>query len=262
MENPQLALVTGASTGIGLELAKLCAQQGFDLVIAANEPAIHKAKQMIESFGVEVIAVETDLSTISGVDELCNAVERLNRPVDALFANAGHGLGGAFLDQDFQKIRHVIDTNITGTLYLIQKVGRQMRTRNKGRILIVGSIAGLIPGSFQAAYNGSKAFLDNFAFALRNELQETAITVSCLMPGATETEFFRRAEMLDTRVGQAKKDDPAAVARDGFDALMRGEADVVSGWKNKIQAALTSFTPAASLAESHRRMAAPGSAIH
>lgn len=137
-----------------------------------------------------------------------------------------------------------------------------MRTRNKGRILIVGSIAGLIPGSFQAAYNGSKAFLDNFAFALRNELQETAITVSCLMPGATETEFFRRAEMLDTRVGQAKKDDPAAVARDGFDALMRGEADVVSGWKNKIQAALTSFTPAASLAESHRRMAAPGSAIH
>ena len=150
-------------------------------------------------------------------------------------ANAGRGLGHAFLDQDFGKARRVIDTNITGTVYLIHKVGNDMRRRNSGKILITGSIAGFIPGSFQAVYNGTKAFLNSFSFALREELKDTKVTVTCLMPGATETEFFRRADMMDTAVGTTEKDDPAEVANNGFDAMMKGEGDVVSGFKNKVQ---------------------------
>jgi short-subunit dehydrogenase len=174
-------------------------------------------------------------------------------------ANAGHGLGGAFLDQEFQDVRHVIDTNITGTIYLIQQVGRGMRGRQSGRILITGSIAGFMPGTFHAVYNGTKAFVDSFSFALRAELKDTGVTVTCLMPGATETEFFDRADMTDTKVGQDTKDDPAEVAKVGFDAMMRGDGDVVSGWKNKIQTTLASVTPAGMLAEQHRKMAEPGS---
>jgi short-subunit dehydrogenase len=251
-----LAVVTGASSGIGYELAKLCAENGFDLVVAADRP-LEEAAQTFRGLGAQVSAVETDLAKVEGVDELYDAIG--GRPVDALLANAGHGLGHGFLDQDFEEARHVIDTNITGTVYLIQKVGRDMRVRNKGRILITGSIAGFMPGSFQAVYNGTKAFIDSFSFALRNELKETEITVTCLMPGATETEFFERADMLDTKVGQQEKDDPAKVARDGFDAMMAGEGDVVSGWQNKLQTTLANVTPAGVLAEQHRKMAEPGS---
>ena len=157
-------------------------------------------------------------------------------------------------------IRHVIDTNITGTLYLAQLVGRGMRDRGQGRILFTGSIAGFMPGTFQAVYNGTKAFVDSFSFALRAELKDSGVTVTCLMPGATETDFFERADMTDTKVGASKKDDPADVARVGFDAMMRGDGDIVSGWKNKLQSAVANVTPAALLAEQHRAKAEPGSA--
>jgi short-subunit dehydrogenase len=258
-EDRPVAIVTGASTGIGYELAKCCAENGFDLVIAADEPRINEAAQDLRRLGAAVEAVEADLATTEGVDKLYRAVEALNRPVEALLANAGRGLGKGFLDQNFDEVRHVIDTNITGTIYLVHRVGQDMRARNSGRILITGSIAGFMPGSFQAAYNGSKAFLDSFSFALRNELKDTNITVTCLMPGATETEFFERADMMDTQVGQSSKDDPADVARTGFEAMMKGEGDVVTGWKNKLQTAIASVTPAGMLAEQHRKMAEPGS---
>jgi short-subunit dehydrogenase len=252
------AIVTGASSGIGYELAKRCAEHGFDLLIAADKPAINQAAQDFRQIGVSVEAVEADLATLDGVDRLYAAAR--GRPVDALIANAGHGLGHAFLDQDFNEVRHVIDTNITGTIYLIQKVGREMRTRGQGRILITGSIAGFMPGTYSAVYNGTKAFIDSFSFAVRAELKDTGVTVTCLMPGATETEFFERAGMLDTKVGQQQKDDPADVAQVGFDAMMRGEGDVVSGWKNKLQTTVANVTPAGVLAEQHRKMAEPGSA--
>jgi uncharacterized protein len=252
-----LAIVTGASSGIGYELAKLCAENSYDLLIAADQPEIKEAAQAFRALGVEVEALEADLATVEGVDKLYAAVK--GRKVDALLANAGHGLGHGFLEQDFSDVRHVIDTNITGTIYLIQKVGRDMRSRGQGRILITGSIAGFMPGSFQAVYNGTKAFIDSFSFALRNELKDTGVTVTCLMPGATETEFFERADMLDTKVGQQEKDDPAKVAKDGFDAMMNGEGDVVSGWKNKLQTTLAAVTPSGVLAEQHRKMAEPGS---
>jgi short-subunit dehydrogenase len=252
-----LAIVTGASSGIGYELAKLCAENGFDLVVAADEPEINDAAQAFRALGVAVEAVEADLATLEGVDRLYAAAK--GRPVEALLANAGHGLGKGFLDQNFDDVRHVVDTNITGTIYLLQKIGREMRARGQGRILITGSIAGFMPGTYQAVYNGTKAFIDSFSFALRAELKETGVTVTCLMPGATETDFFERADMLDTKVGQQKKDDPADVAKTGFDAMMNGEGDVVSGWKNKLQSAIALVTPSEMLAEQHRKMAEPGS---
>ena len=252
-----LAIVTGASTGIGYELAKCCAEHSFDLLVAADEPEIHEAAQAFRTLGVAVDAIEADLATLEGVDRLYAATH--GRPVAALLANAGRGLGRGFLDQDFDEVRHVVDTNITGTIYLLQKVGRDMRARGQGRILITGSIAGFMPGTYQAVYNGTKAFLDSFSFALRAELKDTGVTVTCLMPGATETDFFERADMLDTKVGQQKKDDPADVAKTGFDAMMNGEGDVVTGWKNKLQSAIASVTPSGVLAEQHRKMAEPGS---
>lgn len=253
-----LAVVTGASTGIGYELAKCCARAGFDLVVAADEPQIDTAARDFEALGAKVDALQADLATIDGVDRLYETIG--GRPVHALIANAGRGLGKGFLDQDFSDVLRVVDTNITGTIYLIQKVGRDMRARQDGKILIVGSIAGFIPGTYQAVYNASKAFLDSFSFALRAEIADSGVTVTCLMPGATETEFFERADMLDTKVGQGKKDDPADVAATGFEAMMRGEGDVVSGWHNKLQSAIALVTPASVLAEQHRKKAEPGSA--
>src|SRR5215207_2152126 len=242
----QLAVVTGASTGIGYELASQCAKHGFDLVVAADEPEINAAADVFRREGVAVDAIEANLATTEGCDRLYAALK--GRPVDALLANAGRGLGHAFLDQDWKDIRYVIDTNVTGTVYLIQKIARDMRARNEGKILITGSIAGFMPGTYQAVYNGTKAFLDSFSFALRAELKGTKITVTCLMPGATETEFFERAD---------KMDDPSDVAKTGFDAMMAGKGDVVSGWYNKLQSAIANVTPAGMLAEGHRQMAEP-----
>jgi short-subunit dehydrogenase len=252
-----LAIVTGASSGIGYELAKLCAHNGFDLVVAADEP-IESAVADFRTAGAALVdTVQADLATLEGVDALVAKVG--GRHVDALLANAGHGLGQAFLDQAFDEVQHVIDTNITGTVYLIHEVGRGMRERGRGRILITGSIAGYMPGSFHAVYNGTKAFVDSFAYALRNELKDSGVTVTCLMPGATDTEFFRRAGMTDTKVGTDDKDNPADVALDGFNAMMKGDADVVSGWKNKVQTTVANVTPNELLAEQHRKMAEPGS---
>lgn len=256
----KFAVVTGASTGIGLELARCCVREGIDVLIAADEPEIERAASELrgEEGRGRVDAVEADLSTTEGVDKLYDATK--GRPVDFLMANAGRGLGRAFLDQDFARARKVIDTNVVGTVYLIYKIGNDMRRRDAGRILITGSIAGFMPGSFQAVYNGSKAFFDSFSFALREELRDTRLTVTCLMPGATATEFFRRADMLDTKVGTADKDDAADVARAGYDAMMRGEGDIVTGMKNKIQASVANVTPSAVLARQHRKMAEPGTA--
>src|SRR5215203_2572535 len=256
--NKPFAIVTGASAGIGFELAVICAQEGFDLLVAADRPEIQAAAGRFRALGANVTVVETDLATTDGVDRLWAAVA--GRPVDALLANAGHGLGKGFLEQDFADVRHVIDTNITGTIYLIQKVARDMRARGQGRILITGPIAGFMPGTFHAVYNGTKAFIDSFSFALRAELKDSGVTVTCLMPGATETEFFERADLMDTSIGQDEnKDDAADVAKAGFDAMMRGDGDVVAGWKNKVQTTIANVTPAGVLAEQHRKMTEPGS---
>lgn len=255
----RFAIVTGASTGIGFELAHLAAKDGYDLLVVADEPLIDASAADFRQYGTQVQSVEADLATLEGVDRLLAAAG--GRQIDLLCANAGRGLGHGFLDQEVSQWRRVIDTNITGTLYLLQKVLKPMVARNEGKVLITGSIAGFIPGSFQAVYNGTKAFIDSFADAIRNEIKEAdGVTVTTLMPGPTETEFFERAGMLDTDVGASEKDDPAKVAQDGWQALMDGKAHIVSGWKNKLQAAAAHVTPAGIMAERHRKMAEPGSA--
>lgn len=256
----KFAIITGASTGIGFELATLAAKDGYDILVVADEGLINDAAADFRQFGTQVDAVEADLSTIEGVDRLLAATQ--GRQVDLLCANAGRGLGHAFLDQSVADWRHVVDTNITGTIYLLQNVLNQMVARNDGKVLVTGSVAGYIPGSFQAVYNGTKAFLDNFVLALQNELKDVdGVTLTNLMPGPTDTEFFDRAEMMDTSVGtDPKKEDPRDTARNGWDAVMAGKASVVSGWKNKVQMAVEGIVPEAMKAEQHRKMAEPGSA--
>ncbi|MDZ4791654.1 MAG: SDR family NAD(P)-dependent oxidoreductase [Hyphomicrobiales bacterium] len=239
----QRAVVTGASTGIGYELAKLCIAEGYDLLIVANEPKIHEVAKTLGTLGRDVQALEADLATTEGVDALYDAAYADGRHIDALFANAGMGFGDGFLEQDFDGVKRTIDTNITCTLYLLHKVAADMRNRGHGRILITGSIAGFVPGPYQAVYASTKAFIDSFSYALRHELKDTGVTVTCLMPGVTQTEFFERAGMMDTKVGSAPKGDPADVARSGFDAMMRGEGSIVPGLLNKLTTAVAGIIP-------------------
>ena len=254
----KFAIVTGASTGIGFELAHLAADNGYDLLIVADEPLIESAAADVRGKGVDVRAVEADLSTIEGVDRLLAAAG--GRTIDLLCANAGRGLGHGFLEQSVADWRRVIDTNVTGTLYLLQKVVAPMVARNEGKVLVTGSVAGFMPGSFNAVYNGTKAFVDSFTDALRNEIKDSdGVTITTLMPGPVETEFFETAGLGDTKVGRADKDDPAKVARDGWEALMAGRQSIVSGWKNKLQAAAAHVLPAGVTAAMHRNMAEPGS---
>jgi short-subunit dehydrogenase len=256
----RFAIITGASTGIGFELATLAAKDGYDILVVADEPLINAAAEDFKQFGTQVSSVEADLSTIDGVDKLLAATQ--GRQVDLLCANAGHGLGHAFLEQGVDAWRSVVDTNITGTLYLIQAVLKPMVARNAGKVLVTGSVAGYIPGAFQAVYNGTKAFVDSFTEALRNEIKDSdGVTLTTLMPGPVDTEFFARGDMLDTQVGaDPNKSDPADVAKDGWDAVMAGKASIFSGWKTKMQGVLANVTPGSVLAEQHRKMAEPGSA--
>ena len=256
MSQRKLAIVTGASSGIGLEIAKLAAKDGYDLIVAADEPLVD-ASATFKEFGVEVQGIEADLATDQGVTQLLAAIG--DRPVDVLVANAGHGHGGAFVEQDPKGWKHTIDTNVTGTLLLVQPVLRQMLERGEGRILVTGSIAGYIPGSFNAVYNGTKAFIDNFCAAISEEIKNSRVTITVLKPGATETEFFRRADMLDTKVGQMEKDDPANVAKTGWEAMLDGEQSVVHGLANKATVLAAGVTPETVTAARHRAQAEPGS---
>jgi short-subunit dehydrogenase len=258
-----LAVVTGASSGIGYHLAKLAAEHGYDLVVAADM-RLADAVREFEALGATVESVECDLATRAGVDQLLGCVG--SRRVDALIANAGHGLGGAFTDQGLEEILHVINTNVTGTVHLIHHLVHHMATDSThdqpARVLVTGSIAGFQPGAFQAVYNGTKAFIDSFTMAIRNELKDRPITFTLLMPGPTDTEFFHRAHMETTKVANDGKMmmQPDEVARIGFEAMLKGEADVVAGWRNKMQVAMSKVMPAQATAEMHRKLAEPGKA--
>ncbi len=258
--SPKLALVTGASSGIGRELAILLAQDGFDLIVTAEDVAIHDVAHELERLGVWVQPVQVDLARDGGVDELWSRVQATGRPLDAAALNAGRGQGHAFADQDLADVLEIVDLNVRSTVHLAKHVVREMAGRDAGRILFTSSIAAAMPGAYQAVYNASKSFVQSFALALREELEDTGVTVTSLMPGPTETEFFERAEMLDTKVGAGDKDDPADVARDGFEALMAGKERVVSAsLQTKLQGRGSRLMPDAVKAKLHRGMAEPGS---
>jgi short-subunit dehydrogenase len=258
----RLAVVTGASSGIGFELAKVFAENGFDLLINAEDDELTRAQTELRGLGTDVEAAQIDLSSPDGVQALYERLHALGRPVDVLALNAGIGAGGAFFgDTPLEKELELIDLNVRSTVHLAKLVGQDMVDRDEGRILFTSSIASTMPGSFQAVYNASKSFVQSFALAIRNEIKDTNVTITSLMPGPTDTEFFERADMEDTKVGADEKDDPAQVARQGYEALMNGEERVVAGsLKNKVQVAAGRFMPDRVKAEMHRNMAEPGSA--
>jgi short-subunit dehydrogenase len=255
-----LALVTGASSGIGFELAKQFAENDFDLIVAAEDGELAGAARELGNAVVE--SVQVDLAAPDGIEELWRRVTATGRPLAAAALNAGIGAGGAFADNDLAKELQLIDLNVRSTVHLAKYVVRDMVERNEGRILFTSSIASTQPGTYQAVYNASKSFVQSFALALREELKETNVSVTSLMPGPTETEFFERAEMEDTRVGASdSKDDPADVAREGFEALMNGDEQVVAGsLTTKLMGRSGRFLPDSVKAAMHGKMAEPGSA--
>jgi uncharacterized protein len=255
--NP-LALVTGASSGIGYELAIQFARNGFDLVVAAEDQRIATVTEDFAELGVAVRPVMVDLATDAGVRELYAALA--GRAPDAVAINAGVGVGGDFArETDLSAELGLIDLNVRSTVHLAKLVLQDMVARDTGRILFTSSIAARMPGPYEATYAASKAFILSFAEAIRYELRDTQITITALMPGPTQTEFFDRAGMQDTRIYEMDKDDPAEVARQGFEALMAGKDHVVAGSaKNKIQASASRLMPETAKARMHGTLAEPG----
>jgi short-subunit dehydrogenase len=257
-EKKPLALVTGASSGIGLELARQFGENGFDVVIAAEDAGLSAAAAELRQTGAEVQPIQVDLRNPSGVDQLYAAATAGGRHLDAVALNAGVGQGGAFIDTALADDQEIIDLNITSTVHLAKLVLKDMAARNEGKVLITSSIASTMPGAFQPIYNASKSFLQSFAEAVQEELKDTGVTITSLMPGPTDTNFFHRAEMDDTPVGEGKKDDPAQVAAQGFAALMDGKNKIVGGsLKTKAQKAMGDVMPDKVKAVMHRGMAEP-----
>jgi short-subunit dehydrogenase len=261
----ELAVVTGASSGIGRELARQFALNHFDLVIAAEDAELSEAADELRASGAEVDAVQVDLTTDEGVDELYEHISGAGRPVAALALNAGRGAGGSFAGPNPDRTElddelAIVDLNVRSTVHLAKHVVADMVQRGQGRVLFTSSIASTQPGSYQAVYNASKSFVQSFALALRDELKDTNVTVTSLMPGPTETEFFERADMLDTKLGSSEKDDAADVARQGFEALMAGEERVVAAsLSTKAMGHGGRLVPDRVKAAMHRKMAEPGS---
>ncbi len=256
----KFGVVTGASSGIGYELAKQFAQNGFDLLIAADGEGINQAARDLEALGAQVKPVQVNLAEHEGIHELLSQIQSAGRPVDAVAINAGFGLSGRFVETDLKTEMDMVRLNVMSVLHLTKYMVKDMVGRGSGRILITSSIAGTMPTPYEAVYGATKAFDRSLAQSLREELKETGVTVTTLMPGATETNFFHRAQADDTKLGQSEKDDPADVAEEGFEAMMAGKDHVVAGsLKNKFQAAAGYALPDPLVAKAHAGMSAPGS---
>lgn len=252
------AVVTGASSGIGLELALLFAGDGFDLLLCAEAAGLEAAAARCRAAGVEVATFRVDLAGADGVESFYEAVIATGRPVDAAALNAGVGQGGAFVDTDVSALLQVVQLNATSTMHLTRLLLADMVARDAGRLLLTSSIASTVPGAFQAVYNASKSFVQSLAEALQEELRDSSVTITSLMPGPTETNFFTRAEMDDTVMGRGPKDDAADVARQGYDALLAGKDRVVAAsLLTKAQELGAKVVPDKLKAAVHRQIAEP-----
>jgi short-subunit dehydrogenase len=257
--NRQFAVVTGASSGIGFELAKQCAANGFDVIICADSADILPAAVDIErAYGGYVQAYQLDLATLDGVEQLATVVRNAGRPVDALLLNAGVGVGGAFLDTSLDAELRMIALNCGHTIALAKRVVPDMVSRRTGRVLVTASIASTTPSPYHAVYGATKAFVMSFAEALRAELADTGVTVTALQPGPTNTRFFERANMTNTPIGRAEKDDPAEVAKQGFEAMIAGKDSVLAGsTKSKLQGMANEVLPETVKAKASAKQAKP-----
>lgn len=257
-----LAVVTGASSGIGYELAVQFAQNGFDLMIVAEDAALTQVAEELRTLEIRVDSFQCDLADFEGVKQFCQQILQAGRPVAAIAINAGVGVGGKFTETDFNAELNLINLNITSSIYIAKQVAQDMVERRQGgRMFFTSSVAATAPGPYEAVYAASKAFIQSFAEALRYELKEDNISVTALMPGATETNFFHRAGMDNTRVGAQEKDDPAEVARQGYEALMAGKGSVIAGsFKTRLGNVANDLIPEALKVRIHGKMAKPGSA--
>jgi hypothetical protein len=261
MENNQkYALITGATSGIGYELAKLFARDKYNLVnVARSEKELRTCEAEFANYGIEIISIAKDLSDRDQAMELCEEVWERGIHVDVLVNDAGQGLYGEFKDTNLERELAIIDLNIAATVILTKHFLQEMVDRNEGRILNLASIASKLPGPLQSVYHATKAFILSFSEALRSELSETNITITALMPGVTDTDFFRKADMLDSKMVQDKDSmsDPADVAKDGYEALMAGKDKVISGFKNKVQVAASNLTPDSTVADAIKKQQEP-----
>ncbi len=256
----QLALVTGASSGIGLSLAKELGTRGFDLILCSAGDRLEAASAEIRSVGTEVVEVQADLSTREGVDLLWKKVTSLGRTVDVACINAGIGVGGLFAETDLDEELTMVALNCSGTVHLAKHIVRHMLKSNAGKILFTASIAGEMVAPREAVYAATKAFDLSFAHSLRYELRDTGITVTALQPGPTDTDFFHRAGMDATQAGSEglHESQPDDVAKQGLDALFKGDDHVyAASLKTKVEGMLANIVPGALKGAMHEKMAKP-----
>lgn len=249
----QRAVVTGASTGIGRAIARELVERGYDVVVAAEEAEIRQAAAELGATPVQV-----DLASADGVEELRREASA-GGPIDVLVLNAGVGVNGRFDQTSLADQLNLVDLNVRSTVHLAHLVLGEMTARGSGRVLVTSSIAAVAPGPYHSTYAASKAFVHSFAEGIRQELKDTGVTVTSLMPGPTDTEFFARADMEDTKIGQMdSKDDPGDVARDGVEAMLKGRPSVVAGsFTNRLQAELGTHLPDAIANPIFARMTKP-----
>lgn len=259
VSNRLLAVVTGGSSGIGFELARQFLEHGYDVLVAADRD-VQEARMRLGTDGAQVLGLEVDLSTKDGCDRLCDEIDSLARPVDAIALNAGFGVHGEFTETELDAEVRMIELNCTAVVRLAKHVVPRMRARGKGNVLITSSVAAIIPATFMAVYGGTKAFDLQFAEALREELRDTGVNVTAVQPGPTNTKFFARADMLDTKVGHGQKDDPALVAKQAFDAMIAGKDKIYAGSiRSRVQGIASEFLPEPAKAKQHRKLAGPKS---
>jgi short-subunit dehydrogenase len=239
-------LITGGTSGIGFELAKIFAREGFNLILVARDKTgLDKAQQELSALGADVITISKDLFDAKAPFQLYEEVQNRDLVVSILVNNAGQGVYGEFEDTNIERELDIIQLNISSLVVLTKLFLEDMLDRGEGKILNTSSIASKVPGPFQSVYNSTKAFVQSFSQALRNEVKDKGIVITTLLPGATDTDFFNKADMLDSKAVQDKDQlaDPADVAKDGYDALMKGDDMVISGFKNKVQVAMSAILP-------------------
>lgn len=252
MENNQKwALITGGTSGIGKDLAKLFAADQYNLVIVARDQAeLDNCSAELRSTGIQVVPIAKDLSVMDEAKALCEEVSAKGISIEILVNDAGQGVYGLFKDNDLERELSIIHLNICATVILTKHFVKEMALRGSGRVLNLGSVAGKLPGPWQAVYHATKAFVLSFTTAIREELKDSGITFTALMPGVTDTDFFNKAGMNDSKAVQDKEAmaDPADVAKDGYEALMAGEDRIISGIKNKIQVGAANMMPDSTVA--------------
>jgi short-subunit dehydrogenase len=254
------AVVTGGSSGIGFELAKQFIANNFDVMIAADGSDVEEVAALLETDGAIVYSQRVDLSSPDGVNELWAAIQDVQRPLEAIAINAGVGVGGRFLETEIADEISMVRLNCESVIQLAKYAAREMAARGRGRILITSSIAGTMPAPFEAVYGATKAFDLSFAEALHHELKDTGVTVTAMQPGPTETHFFDRAGLQDTKIGAGEKDEPAEVAKQGFEAMMKGKDKVIVGsLKTRLMGAANEILPESTKAKQHAKLAEPGS---